>query len=57
MIWNLIYLKKTIHLLRQHIFGPFITHPPAYIKKNSTERQQNPAIFGPTYPISRDDVI
>ena len=40
------YLLGTIHILRQHIFGPFMTHPLCQ-HKHSTLRQQKMSFFKP----------
>ena len=40
----------TIPLLRQHIFGLFLTHPPTISAKYSTERLQNWSFSDPTHP-------
>ena len=46
-------LLETIHILRQHSFGLFLTHPLNVLNqhKNSTEHQQNWQFSWPTHPI------
>ena len=50
-------VSGTIPILRQHIFGLFLTHPPTHPlevinqHKYSTERQQNWQFTRPTHPV------